>query len=185
MPTAFQRFGGIASILAVALISGCSDRQRTYKVQGKITFDNKPMVGGGAISFVPLGNQPGKNAGGEVDANGNYVLMTHKDGDGSMTGEFRVVVFQSTDQEGENRGDGNASGQSKSLVAPADRIPAIYSDFANSPLRAKVEAKDMNEINFALEGTPAPAALRDLLFGERFASIEPNRMSLFLLEPVR
>jgi hypothetical protein len=172
-------------VLAATFVSGCSDKQRTYKVQGKVTFENKPMMGGGSISFVPLGNLEGKTAGGEIDAEGNYTLMTHKPGDGSMVGEFRVVIYQVTEQEGENRGDGAPAGKSKGIVPEADRIPVIYSDTYHSPLRAKVEAKDKNEINFALERNPAPAALRDFLFGERFASIEPNRMSLFLFEPVR
>jgi hypothetical protein len=162
------------TVLAVAGIAGCSDRPRTYKVQGTVMFENNPMIGGGSISFVPLGNATGKTAGGEIDAEGKYSLMTHKPGDGSMVGEFRVVIYQQTALEGENTREGEVKGGMKGVVPVADRIPVIYADTYNSPLRAKVEARDVNEINFTLERRPAPAALRDLLFGERFALTEPG-----------
>ena len=54
------------------------------------------MKGGGAISFVPTSNQPGKAAGGEIKDDGTYELMTHKPGDGSMAGDFRVTITQVT-----------------------------------------------------------------------------------------
>lgn len=164
---------GLTALLLSVFASGCSNKDKPYKVQGKVMFNGKPMAGGGSISFVPLGKQEGKTGGGEIDANGNYTLTTHKSGDGSMAGEFRVVIIQQTEQEGENRGDGELRSGSKSTVAKADRIPEVYGDHSKSPLRAKVEAKDLNVIDFTLEANPAPAALRDLLFGERFASVEP------------
>ena len=163
----------IGAILLAIVASGCSNQERPYKVQGKVTFNGKPMAGGGSISFVPLGNQTGKTGGGEIDANGQYALTTHKSGDGCMVGEFRVVIFQQTEQEGENRGDGENASKSKSLVSQADRIPEIYADHQKSPLRAKVEARDPNTIDFSLEPNPAPAALRSLLLGDQFAQVDP------------
>src|SRR6185436_4216757 len=80
------------------LFSGCgpAGQVKTYPVKGRVTFEGKPMVGGGAISLIPLVDQPGKTAGGTIQPDGTYVLGTYKDADGSMTGEFRVVVFQET-----------------------------------------------------------------------------------------
>ena len=82
------------------------------------------MKGGGSISFVPLGDQAGKTAGGEIKEDGTYELMTNKPGDGSMTGEFRVVIIQVTEREPEPH-QGRREGAAKvlSLVGEADRIP--------------------------------------------------------------
>lgn len=145
---------------AVALLAatGCGG-ERVYPVQGKITFEGKPLQGGGAISFVPLGKQEGKTAGGEIAEDGTYKLTTHKPDDGSMPGEFRVVVMQVVEREPVKKRDGEKAAQAVAAVPKEDRIPEIYGDFQKSPLTAKVEAKD-NRIDFDLKrdvGAAAPA----------------------------
>jgi hypothetical protein len=142
----------IGAPVVICAVLGCGDSGRVpvYPVQGKVTFNNRPLVGGGSIAFVPLGNQAGKTAGGEITADGKYELTTYGPGDGSMTGEFRVVITQVTEREPERTPDGKKAAQPTQVVGQADRIPAIYSDFQKSPLRAKVEAKSANEIDFVL-----------------------------------
>jgi hypothetical protein len=147
--TAWVRWVGTPVVLAVAL--GCGDdRPPVYPVHGKVTFGGKPLPGGGSISFVPLGNQPGKTAAGAIAEDGTYRLTTHSPGDGSMAGEFRVVISQVTEKEPEPTPDGQAPKAAWSLPQ-ADRIPAVYSDHYGSPLKAKVEAKNSNELNFDLK----------------------------------
>ncbi|MCI0701817.1 MAG: hypothetical protein L0241_12105 [Planctomycetia bacterium] len=147
--------------LSVALIAFCAlvgcGGSTVYPVKGTITFEGKPMKGGGSISFVPTGKQVGKTAGGEIKEDGTYELMTNKPGDGSMTGEFRVVITQVTEQEPENTGDDGKGVPSKSppSLPLADRIPAIYSDTYQSPLTAKVEAK-ANVLDFDLKRNAGP-----------------------------
>jgi hypothetical protein len=85
--------------------------------------------------------------------------MTNKPGDGSMVGEFRVVIHQSTDREPDPSKDGEKMGRAVSVVGESDRIPLIYSDPVNSPLTAKVEAKG-NELNFDLKRSAAPAPVK-------------------------
>jgi hypothetical protein len=142
---------GIVLALAASFIasSGCGG-SRLHPVKGKVTLAGKPMKGGGSIGFVPLGKQEGKAPGGEIDADGNYVLTTTKPGDGSMTGEFRVVIQQVVEQEPEMTSDGSKAAKAVVAVPVADRIPLIYCDPHNSPLMAKVEAKD-NVIDFDLK----------------------------------
>jgi hypothetical protein len=148
-------------------------------VKGKITLEGKPMRGGGSISFMPLTSQEGKAGGGEIDADGNYVLTTNKQGDGSMTGEFRVVIQQVVEVEPEATADGTRAAKSVMSVAPEDRIPGIYADPHNSPLRAKVEAKD-NVIDFDLkknadpEGRP-PGAMRLFDLPRSYAQLDLGR----------
>lgn len=141
--------------LALLLSSGCSSDFPVYPVRGKVMFEGKPMVGGGSISLVPLASMEGKTAGGEIAPDGTYTLSTYTDGDGSIVGEFRVVINQIVVVEPKG-----TSSEEETLAAPtsavpeADRIPAIYSDPQNSPLRAKVEAKSPNEIDFQLLRKP-------------------------------
>jgi hypothetical protein len=166
-------------LVVVAGSLGCNGDNPVYPVQGKITFEGKPMVGGGSISFLPLGNQPGKTAGADVDENGTYKMTTYRPGDGSMVGEFRVVITQVVEKEPEATPDGQKAPKAVSTVPPQDRIPTIYGDPMNSPLRATVEAKGMNELNFNLErkaqpagGPGAGARLADPL-GRKLAWLKP------------
>jgi hypothetical protein len=90
-----------------------------------------------------------------IDKDGSYVLTTYEEGDGSMAGEFRVIITQTTVDEPATNLDSDAApsaGSTEPVIAvqEADRIPAIYGDPARSPLTTKVEEKP-NELNFNLE----------------------------------
>ncbi|HMC10622.1 MAG TPA: hypothetical protein VKH44_05005, partial [Pirellulaceae bacterium] len=54
--------------IGFSIATGCtpSGQVKTYPVKGRISFDGKPMVGGGAISLIPTINQPGKTAAGII-----------------------------------------------------------------------------------------------------------------------
>jgi len=149
-----HRIAKLAGLFVAVFAAGCgsSDNVAVYPVKGKITFNGKPMVGTGAISLIPTGKQAGAAAGGEIKEDGTYELTTYKPGDGSMPGEFRVVIHQVVFQEGANTEDGAAPGSSAvpPPVPEADRIPEIFSNPTNSPLTMKVEAKP-NEINLDLK----------------------------------
>jgi hypothetical protein len=154
-----------ASILLLGAV-GCGGT-KVYPVRGKVTFEGKQLKGGGSIAFMPTGKQDGKAAGGEIAEDGTYILMTHKPGDGSMAGEFRVVITQVVEREPDSTRDGEKAGKAVSVVTKEDRIPAVYGDAYNSPLTAKVEAKD-NQIDFDLKrnvpganGTPGWGAMAD------------------------
>lgn len=139
--------------IVVALFVGCDSagKVKVYPVKGVVTYEGKPMVGGGSISFVPLSNQKGMAAGGAIKPSGTYAMGTHGEADGSMAGDFRVVITQSTVTEPERTPDGTAPPKEAVVtVAAADRIPAIYGNDRESPLITKVEAKP-NEINFDLK----------------------------------
>ena len=139
-------------LLAIAPGCGSSGNVKTYPVKGKVTYAGKPMVGGGSIALMPMSNQEGKTAGGEIKEDGTYELMTYVPGDGSMAGEFRVVINQTTVKEPTATPDGSAAPNSTIFTVPkADQIPLVYGDIQNSPLTAKVEAKPNNELDFDLK----------------------------------
>lgn len=138
---------------AFAVLSGCGSNGNlpVYPVKGKIMFEGQPMKGGGAITFVPTGGQAGAQGGGEIKEDGTYELTTYTPGDGSIPGDFRVVITQVTVKEPTPAPDGSAPIPADGPnVAPADQIPQIYGDYTNSPLTAKVEAKPNLDLNFNL-----------------------------------
>lgn len=141
----------VLPLLAVPALIGCSGGDvKVYPVKGRVTYNGKPLVGGGAISLIPLTEQRGKTAAGLIKPDGTYVLGTYGEADGSMTGEFRVVIFQETAKEGTAAPDGSApTATAATSVPPADRIPLVYADGQQSPLTAKV-GPQANEINFEL-----------------------------------
>lgn len=160
MRIARQRAAWLGSFALAAALTGCGgDQMDVYPVHGRVTFEGKPLAGGGSIAFVPTTNQAGKTAGGTINEDGTYELSTYGEGDGSIPGEFRVVVTQFVVKEPEPSSDGSATATGPiPTVAPADRIPAVYSNHQKSPLTATVEAKDSNEINLDLKRLQEPTA---------------------------
>lgn len=148
-----------AGLLLGMTFLGCggTEQMEVYPVQGRVNFRGKPMVGGGSIAFVPVGRQAGKTAGGEIEEDGTYYLSTYSDGDGSIPGEFRVVITQVVESEPEAAPDRDGMGEAAPIAAAgsrvdeADWIPTIYSDHQNSPLTARVEATGSNELDFELQ----------------------------------
>lgn len=142
----------LAALVSLVLGCGPAGQVKVYPVKGKVSFAGKPMVGGGSIALMPLANQEGKAAGGVIKEDGTYELTTYTLGDGSMTGEFRVVINQVTVKEPTPTPDGSAAPTSTIFTVPAaDRIPAVYGDIQNSPLTIKVEAKPLSERDFDLK----------------------------------
>jgi hypothetical protein len=135
-------------LASLALTLGCGSGQvKVYPVKGKITYGGKPLVGGGSIAFIPLTAQEGKTAGGTILEDGSYVMTTHKEGDGSMAGEFRVAIMQEVFKEPKKTQDGQAAAKATTDVPEADRIPDSYKSFTDSPLKTTIEPQP-NEKNF-------------------------------------
>lgn len=138
------------------ILSGCGagDRVDVYPAKGVVLFNGEPMMGGGAISFVPLDGQKGKSAGGAIDADGKFSMTTYDPDDGSMEGKFRVIVIQSTAEEKESVGDSDAEGAEDTevgfTVPPAKRIPFKYADASNSPLTVEIRPIELNELKLEL-----------------------------------
>jgi hypothetical protein len=146
-----RRWAWAAALLAAA---GCDSEPKVYPVRGAVTFEGKPMRGGGSISFVPTAVRPGRTAGGEIAEDGTFELSTHKPGDGSMEGPFRVVIHQVTEVEPVKTRDGEKAAKAVRAVAPEDRIPTVYGDQQKSPLTATVTASGGQVINFDLKRKP-------------------------------
>ena len=84
----------LAAMLAVGF-AGCSDKgPRTVPVEGRVTYNGKP-VADGFITFMP-NDGPGSSdlqpASGELDSDGNYRLHIFRQKDGVMPGEYSVGI---------------------------------------------------------------------------------------------
>lgn len=146
----------IAMFVSFALPGCGSGNPRVYPVKGTVFLEGKPFPGGGSIAFVPVGKVEGKTAGGEIRENGEFVMNTYSTGDGSIPGEFIVLITQevTTDSrdtipDGQEMPKGGLRAQS---VSDEDRVPAGYGDPKTSPLRATIETKS-NELHFELKRT--------------------------------
>lgn len=150
------RFPLISLILLSCL--GCGgDHHRVYPVSGKISFDGKPMEGGGAIALIPTGSETGKAAGGIIDEDGNYTLSTYVENDGSIPGKFRVIITQTAVEEPEATPDGTAPRESVPFLSADKLIPPIYSDFKGSPLTVEIKAEKQEGVDFDLKRDVAAA----------------------------
>ena len=75
-------------LLVVGLV-GCGGGERTSPVEGDVSLDGKPLAGA-AIQFVPQGK--GRDATGETDKDGHFVMSTFQPRDGAAPGSYKVVI---------------------------------------------------------------------------------------------
>jgi len=159
-----RRAAALLLVLGVAWFpAGCQQHKKAivFPVEGRVTFEGEPLPGGGTIRFIPLHRKDARPAGGKIDKDGNYTLTTYKDGDGAAAAQFRVVIKQNTilqpakyKKASADTKEGSQKPVQPAVPVPKNKlIPAIYSDPANSPLRATVE-DDNNTINFDLKQNP-------------------------------
>lgn len=90
-----MRTGAAAIVLAALLAcSGCGSGAAphgmpTVPVKGKITYKGQPLSRG-SIRFAP--EDDGREAHGDIQPDGTFVMSTFKEGDGAIAGIHRVAV---------------------------------------------------------------------------------------------
>jgi hypothetical protein len=137
---------------------GASPRAKVYKVTGKVTYLNAPLIGA-AVTFAPQGKQPA--AVGRTNDAGEFTLSTYGGGDGAAEGDFKVLVMlvetaaPSTTEEAHSATPGfvppdSHSGKA-SKAAGGNLLPAKFSDPSQTPLTAKVEPSGTNNFTFELK----------------------------------
>jgi hypothetical protein len=148
-------------------LAGCSDggaggqdRQKVYKVSGKITMAGG-SVANALVSFSPKDKQP--VATGRTGTDGRFTVTTYDAGDGAAAGEYVVLVVKDagtakapTVMHGTNPNAFDGSAQhaaSKAAAAPeaSSSLPLKYSSVDQTDLHASVKADGPNEFNFELK----------------------------------
>jgi hypothetical protein len=92
-----MRFGGAATIASAVFVflsfAGCGSSSPkgapTLPVKGKVTYKGQPLTKGRVV-FEPDG--AGKEAYGDIQPDGSFVLSTYKKDDGAVIGNHRVMV---------------------------------------------------------------------------------------------
>lgn len=128
----------IGSMTIISLLTGCGSSgppiEKTYPVNGKVTLDGQPF--GPARIALQAQKQGGKDAAGEVDAQGNVKVTTYNPGDGAPAGTFVVYIPPGSSQK---------------------PIPNIYESPTESPLRVTVSEKGA-EFTLELKSSAGPMA---------------------------
>ncbi len=125
------------------LLCGCGSGEEptpeTVPVQGKVTYQGKP-VPKGTISFQPSDGRP---AVGEIQSDGTYSLSTFGEKDGAILGAHKVMVVAKS-------GDPSKMPSTPGYVPPKDLVPQKYGSTATSGLETTV-SKDKTSYDFDLK----------------------------------
>ena len=80
-------------LLLLNSLTGCGSSEpkalSTAPVKGTVTYKGKPLTKG-SITFEPDGS--GREAHGEIQPDGSFVLTTYKKDDGAVIGTHRVAI---------------------------------------------------------------------------------------------
>jgi hypothetical protein len=162
------------SLLIVALLgatlpilSGCGDssgRQKTYKANGSVKVNGKPIEGA-VVTFQLSGGK--ESAIGSTDAKGEFELSMFTPGDGAIEGQYNVAITKFTappppaTSEGApgviasgELGDNYAppvGGTSGGDKGPKSPIPEKYANDQTSGLRATITPAGPNRFDFDLK----------------------------------
>ena len=133
----------IAVVACLSLLTGCSDRFKTYPVHGKVQFKSGGPVRVGTIELKS--REHDIHARGTLNTDGTFTLTTYEDGDGAIAGKHDCVVVQFVMAEG-------IQGHRPSTIGVIDRR---YNSYATSGLEVKISPKGKNEITIEVEGLRA------------------------------
>jgi hypothetical protein len=135
---------GTSCLLWAVALAGCGGGGATSPVTGVVTLDGKPLAGA-SIQFVPQGS--GRDATGETDKDGAFVMSTFKPRDGVVPGTYKVVISPPT-----GTADPTPHGSAEDAMAAASKpqtkkqstgpaFPQKYSRPDQTPLTQEVPVK--------------------------------------------
>ena len=109
---------------ALALVSGCGDKQKIAPVTGKVTLNGKPLANA-TVAFSPIAPpgtiDAGDGSAGKTNAQGEYTLTTSRGVAGAMVGKHKVRISALAPQVGESDARPPRSGWPL-----MDKIPTRY-----------------------------------------------------------
>ena len=123
----------LAGLLAVVLLSGCSDKPKLGKVTGTVTYKGTPLKEG-SITFIPA---DGRSASGKIVEGKITEVTCFEVGDGAPVGSHKVIV--------------QAVQGGPDMYAPAKSlIPDSYGSVEKSGLTAEIQPGE-TVVNFDLK----------------------------------
>jgi hypothetical protein len=147
-------------LLALALTAGCEVEEppppapagpKLLPVTGRITVDGKPLPGA-VVVFTPSFSDAGTHSIGETTADGSFAL-SYLYRPGTAAGDYRVMVSYLLGPNGKPVGleERSADVVSDAMMHAREIIPARYSDYRKTELRATVTRKALR-FDFDLKG---------------------------------
>ncbi len=132
----------IGTIILLVLVSssGCSDRLKTYPVQGRVQFPSGAPVRVGTVELKS--QEHGVQARGTLETDGSFSLTTYEEDDGAVAGTHDCVIVQMIMTEG-------LEGHRPSKLGVID---PRYHRYATSGLQIKIEPNTENQITIEVEG---------------------------------
>ena len=156
------------------------DGERYFPVTGKITVNNKPLVGNFQINFYPSEDSENLIASGKIESDGTYELYSGRDGiKGALPGEYRVsvIMLEENDEswriERSTLGNVDVNPKDGGTVVPDDPDPPFdkqFSDYKRTPQRAVV-GESSNRIDIDL---PPPQKSAKRKKGTKKADSQPK-----------
>jgi hypothetical protein len=130
-----QRLWHAGALIWLALFGagGCGS-QTFFPVNGKVTHKDGKPVTAGLVIFEPVSQKI--SARGEIQSDGSFQLGTHKNNDGAMEGEYKVLIAPPPLPE-----------EGKRLRSP---IAPKYQNLESTPLKFTV-TRDRRKNKFNIE----------------------------------
>ena len=120
---------------------GCAKPAPVYKVSGKAMFRGKALTTGKIAFHHTDAKSP--LVLGDIGPDGTYLLTTRNPGDGAAPGDYTVTVTSMLPGKG-------VEGVDSDYRPPQPLIPLRYMRLDETPLKATVEAKELNVIDLNL-----------------------------------
>ncbi|MCA9247718.1 MAG: carboxypeptidase regulatory-like domain-containing protein [Planctomycetales bacterium] len=140
-------FASILCLTIACLSIGCAPGLPAghVAVTGTVTRNGAPL-GNATVVFTPEGETAGRGGGARTDAAGQYILVDQSGNPGVLPGVYRVTISKLVGADGE---DFDSQQMGPMDANARESLPARYSDFTNTELRADVSGT-VNEHHFAL-----------------------------------
>lgn len=143
--------GGAGALLGVVLLAGCrpDPHPATTRVTCTVSYRGEP-VEGATVAYLPVRDARGRvaaeatSAAAVTDASGTARLRAYPEKLGALPGEYQVIITK-IEWVGETR----RADRSISETHLKALLPAKYSDYRTSGLKASVE-KEPLEVHYEL-----------------------------------
>jgi hypothetical protein len=137
-------------LLAIVTAVGCGSDgglPDMVAIRGTVTYKGQPLTHG-TVLYLPK-DESGRQARGEIQRNGRFVLTTLRAGDGAQVGEYSIVVIALQAHPGEDRAAIEAAG---GMIQRGYIIPEKYTKSDASGLSDSVDKKHSGKKDISLDG---------------------------------
>ena len=135
-------FSHLAFPILLLLFAGCgNDRLETFAVKGQLKFEDGSTPMFGVVEFYNAENSI--NARGKIQRDGSFTVTTYRQGDGAVSGEHEIVIFQNT-------GTYLTAETPRIVHDHGELVDPNYNDYRSSGLTCTIFEKELNHVELTL-----------------------------------